>query len=77
MFRDGQCPQVAPDHAEKRELAVRHGMKQVPELTLLAVINGGQRSPEGFQHHFQVVQAPPELRHPTYRGTACKAPDKR
>ena len=53
-------------------------MKQVPELTLLAVINGGQRSPEAFQyHHFQAVQAPPELRHPTYRGTACKAPDMR
>ena len=72
---DSQCHHVAPHHAEKRQTAVRHGLEHVPDMTLLAVINDGPQSPEAFQHrHFQVVQAPPRSGHPTYRGTACRAP---
>ena len=39
VFWDGHKHHLAPHRAETRQLAVRHGMEHVPDMTLMAVIN--------------------------------------
>ena len=39
VFWDGQRHHVAPHHAETRQLATRHGLEHVPDMTLMAVIS--------------------------------------
>ena len=36
---DGQRHHIAPHHAESRQLALRHGLEHVTDMTLLAVIS--------------------------------------
>ena len=40
-------------------------------------INGDQQSLADSQLYFQADQGPPGSGHPTYRGTTCRAPDRR